>query len=247
MTTAPRLRVLVLHDATLDAPAVSELLVSTPAFETIARTTDVVRAIGTAPDADARRTSAVSVATHADVIVVALTDETARLADGAVTLGIETLADIGVPVVLLLGFGNESSSEFARAIDWVRKHVRAILSIDATGAELSAAIFAASAGLIVLEPRVAEALTQMLVASRRRAGAVPASSRPAGSSLPLSAREREVLALLAEGHATKNIAHTLGISSHTVKAHVESIFEKFGATTRAEAVAIGVRRGAVML
>jgi DNA-binding CsgD family transcriptional regulator len=70
----------------------------------------------------------------------------------------------------------------------------------------------------------------------------------AGQAAPaLTVREREVLGLLAVGHATKTIARELGISAHTVKAHVESIFAKLGATTRAEAVAIGVRRGAVML
>jgi DNA-binding CsgD family transcriptional regulator len=56
-----------------------------------------------------------------------------------------------------------------------------------------------------------------------------------------------VLALLAEGQGNKQIAGRLRISEHTVKFHVASVFEKLGAGTRAEAVAIGVRRGVVML
>ena len=56
-----------------------------------------------------------------------------------------------------------------------------------------------------------------------------------------------MLGLLAEGLANKQIAGRLGISEHTVKFHVASVFEKLGAGTRAEAVAIGVRRGVVML
>jgi DNA-binding CsgD family transcriptional regulator len=64
---------------------------------------------------------------------------------------------------------------------------------------------------------------------------------------PLTPRELEVLALLAEGQGNKQIAGRLRISEHTVKFHVASVFEKLGAGTRAEAVAIGVRRGVVML
>ena len=56
----------------------------------------------------------------------------------------------------------------------------------------------------------------------------------------LTAREREVLALLADGVGNREIAHALGISEHTVKFHLGAIFGKLGATTRTEAV----RRGA---
>ena len=238
----------MLRDNALEAPCITALISTVANVETVARTTDVARAIGVAPNADARRAAAVAAAHETDVVVITLTDELARLDDNAIAFGIETLADVGVPVVLLVGFGDESAAEFARGFDWVRKHVRGVLSIDATIGELQATLQAVHSGLVVLEPRVVNAVSQSLATTRRRTTSeIPASSRPAGSSLPLSAREREVLALLAEGRATKNIAHVLGISSHTVKAHVESIFEKFGATTRAEAVAIGVRRGAVML
>lgn len=249
-TSAP-LRVLVLHDTVFPSPAIAALLAASTGVEARARGTDALRSIGAAPTLDAQRQAAIATAT-ADVVVVALSEEVARLNDPALSLGIETLSDVGVPVVLLLGFGDEHTTEFARAGEWVRRRVRAILSIDATPAELFAAIHAASVGLVVIEPRIAaamvQALSQALASSRRRTTAPDAlTPHGAGTSLPLSAREREVLALLAAGHATKNIAHLLGISSHTVKAHVESIFEKFGATTRAEAVAIGVRRGAVTL
>jgi DNA-binding NarL/FixJ family response regulator len=227
---------------------VSALIATQPDFECIARTIEIAREIGAAPNADARRNAALLAASNIDVVLISLTDELARLNDNVIAFGIETLADVGVPVVLLVGFGDESPNDFVRGFDWIRKHVRGVVSLDSTIAELTASLVAVHSGLVVLEPRVADAIAQSLQTTRRRpASEVPASSRPAGSALPLSEREREVLALLAEGRATKNIAHQLGISSHTVKAHVESIFEKFGATTRAEAVAIGVRRGAVML
>jgi len=61
----------------------------------------------------------------------------------------------------------------------------------------------------------------------------------------LSPREQEVLALLAEGLANKEIAARLGLSAHTAKFHVESILRKLGAANRAEAVKEGIRRGIV--
>jgi DNA-binding NarL/FixJ family response regulator len=64
---------------------------------------------------------------------------------------------------------------------------------------------------------------------------------------PLSDRELEVLDLLSEGLSNKLIAHRLGISEHTVKTHVASIFAKLGAASRTEAVSQAIRRGLVML
>ena len=63
----------------------------------------------------------------------------------------------------------------------------------------------------------------------------------------LTAREREVLALLAEGLPNKAIAARLGISDQTVKFHVASISSKLGATNRTEAVRLAVRRGLITL
>jgi DNA-binding NarL/FixJ family response regulator len=63
----------------------------------------------------------------------------------------------------------------------------------------------------------------------------------------LTNREREVLALLADGLANKQIAARLGISKNTVKTHLELLFDKLGVSSRAEAVATGVRRGLLLL
>jgi DNA-binding NarL/FixJ family response regulator len=63
----------------------------------------------------------------------------------------------------------------------------------------------------------------------------------------LTNREREILALLAEGLGNKQIAARLGISTNTVKTHLEVLFEKLGVSSRAEAVATGVRRGLLLL
>jgi len=66
-------------------------------------------------------------------------------------------------------------------------------------------------------------------------------------SAPLTNREREILALLADGLGNKQIATRLGISANTVKTHLELLFEKIGVRSRAEAVAVGVRRGMLLL
>ena len=64
---------------------------------------------------------------------------------------------------------------------------------------------------------------------------------------PLTAREIEVLELLAEGLSNKGIARRLGISDQTVKFHVSSITGKLGANTRTGAVRLAVRRGLITL
>ena len=63
----------------------------------------------------------------------------------------------------------------------------------------------------------------------------------------LTAREREVLTLLADGLGNKQIAARLGISANTVKTHLELLFEKLGVSTRAQAVAAGVRLWLLLL
>ena len=62
---------------------------------------------------------------------------------------------------------------------------------------------------------------------------------------PLSKREVQILQMVAYGSTTKEVAHDLGISPHTVKTHLERIFDKLGANDRAQAVAIAIRRGLV--
>jgi DNA-binding NarL/FixJ family response regulator len=58
----------------------------------------------------------------------------------------------------------------------------------------------------------------------------------------ITSRETEVLRMLAEGLVNRDIALRLGISEHTVKFHISSILDKLGASTRTEAVALGIRR-----
>ena len=120
--------------------------------------------------------------------------------------------------------------------DALRLGVHAVLPPDVSPAGILAAIEAAANGLAVIDPRELDALI---------AAVVPAPA--ADETAPLTARERQVLSLMAEGAANKAIAWKLGISEHTVKFHVASILTKLNAASRTEAVTIGIRRGLVLL
>jgi DNA-binding NarL/FixJ family response regulator len=105
-----------------------------------------------------------------------------------------------------------------------------ILPTDSSAEELTAAIHALSQGLIVGPPNLLfESETEPLERG------------------PLTERESEVLGLLAKGLANKQIAVSLGISEHTVKFHVSSIYAKLNVTNRTEAVREGLRGGWIAL
>jgi DNA-binding NarL/FixJ family response regulator len=107
-----------------------------------------------------------------------------------------------------------------------------ILPTDASAEELTAAVHALSQGLIV-------GTSTLLFDSDSESGPT--------SHGPLTDRESEVLALLAKGLANKQIAVSLGISEHTVKFHVSSIYSKLNVTNRTEAVREGLRGGWIAL
>jgi len=117
--------------------------------------------------------------------------------------------------------------------------VRAILPREITPDQLKSALEAVSTGLVVIHPLETNALLP--------AAAVTNPRGIADLAEPLTRREREVLQMLAAGLGNKEIATRLIISDHTVKFHVASILGKLGASTRTEAVAIGIRRGLVLL
>jgi two-component system, NarL family, response regulator YdfI len=83
--------------------------------------------------------------------------------------------------------------------------------------------------------------------STRMARAATARGEDVSAEPPLTNRERQVLGLLADGFGNKQIAARLGISTNTVKTHLELLFDKLGASSRTEAVATAVRRGVLLL
>ncbi|MFF8926694.1 response regulator [Streptomyces longwoodensis] len=102
---------------------------------------------------------------------------------------------------------------------------------DAPREELFTAVRAAAEGRTVLSPAVASRLVS----------AVRAPRSPGNE--PLSAREREVLALVAKGTSNKEIARELFISEATVKTHLTHLYAKLGVNDRAAAVAVAYDRG----
>jgi DNA-binding NarL/FixJ family response regulator len=126
----------------------------------------------------------------------------------------------GFNVVLLTSNG---------ALDLIRAGARGVLPLDASSDQIGIALQAAAAGLGIFPPQH-----------------LNASSETTSPSI-LTARETEVLRMIAEGLANKEIAWRLGISDHTVKFHVSALLGKLGVSSRAEAISAGIRQGVIML
>ncbi len=117
------------------------------------------------------------------------------------------------------------------AIGAVEGDFQGLLPADAAPAQVDAALRAVAAGLVVRSPP----------------SPCPGFAPLPAVSAPLTPREIEVLKAVAEGLSNKAAARRLGISPYTVKFHIESLFRKLGAATRAEAVAKGLTRQIVEL
>jgi two-component system, NarL family, nitrate/nitrite response regulator NarL len=106
-----------------------------------------------------------------------------------------------------------------------------VLPRDVTAAWLDLTLRAVAGGLLVRAPWPSES-----------AGFVAAAEES-----PLTPRETEILTLIGQGMSNKAVARHLGISVHTVKFHLEALFERLGASNRAEAVAKGLMGGVIEL
>ncbi|MGH9353401.1 MAG: response regulator transcription factor [Terriglobia bacterium] len=129
-----------------------------------------------------------------------------------------------------------SDAAAASALDLQRAGIAALLPVDATAGQVLASINSAAEGLIVVHPAMIGPEADGLVLRN-----------PDGPAPQLTAREREILTMLAEGLGNKEIAWRLKISEHTVKFHVSSIFTKLDVSSRAEAVSLGFRLGLILI
>jgi len=121
----------------------------------------------------------------------------------------------------------------AAIADAIRAGVSGYLLKDVGADELIQAARLALQGKAVIHPALTRAFIEEVQYVEQR------------PQTPLSKRESEILQKVAYGATTKEVARDLNISPHTVKTHLERIFEKLGANDRAQAVAIALRQGLV--
>ena len=149
---------------------------------------------------------------------------------GGVEAARRLLSESPGPQVLMFSSYSERetvlASIMAGASGYLTKNVR--------HAQLVDAIRTTARGESLLDPRVAG-----LVVKHLR----DASPQAEGPESALSPREREVLALIAEGMTNRQIAAQLVISEHTARNHVASILDKLGLSSRAAAAAMAARLG----
>ena len=133
-----------------------------------------------------------------------------------------------LPTRVLLVSANDDAAIVYHAL---QQGAAGYLPKESSRAEIVQAVIDCAEGRDVVAPQLAAGLATEI---RRRA-------EPAGPTL--SAREREVLAMIAEGGSIPMIAKTLFLAPSTVKTHVQRLYEKLGVGDRAAAVAEAMRRG----
>lgn len=141
-----------------------------------------------------------------------------------------------VPVIMLT-----VSERDEDLFDAIKAGARGYLLKNVGTAELLDAIQRVHAGEAIIAPAMA---TRLLDEFRSLAAAAPAEAAPAPIE-GLSDREVDVLQLVAQGLANKEIADALGLSEHTVKTHLQNILEKLHLRSRAHAAAYAVQAGLV--
>jgi DNA-binding NarL/FixJ family response regulator len=139
--------------------------------------------------------------------------------------------DFSVPLVALAAHGTSARELLAAGASGVlRRDVSTERLVHALGTVLH--------GLVVIDP---------VLADERVAPAVPPRFVPDVEVEPLTARETEVLELMAAGRSNKQIAEELTISAHTVKFHVNAILGKLDVHSRTEAVVKAMQLGVVLV
>lgn len=139
------------------------------------------------------------------------------------------------PAILLLTEDHEDVQRLARSFS----RAWGVLSPNASEEELAATIRALGEGLWVGAP----ALVQGLMRKSNRIELVNGGDLPD----PLTTREAEVLQMIAQGLANKQVALELKISEHTVKFHLSSLYAKLNVSSRTEAVRVGLSLGLISL
>ncbi|MBW9111258.1 response regulator transcription factor [Microbacterium trichothecenolyticum] len=207
------IRLLIADDHPVVRAGLAGLLSDEPGFEVVAEACDGDEAVRLAA------------ATRPDVVLMDLrmphvdgVDATARIAGGE--------AGDPPPRVLILTT-YESDDQILAAIE---AGASGYLLKAAPQAEIVAGIRSVAAGQSALSPQVAVRLVERM-------------RRPEPDAVSLTARELDVLRLVATGHSNKQVAVALGIGESTVKTHLLKIFDKLGVADRTRAVTLAMERG----
>ena len=150
--------------------------------------------------------------------------------DGLSALG--TLAELGLAerALVVTSFG-----EYRSALPALRAGARGYISKEVDPAALATAVRAVAAGHVVLGPQVSAALVAQAASGAGGTGA------GAQQGPQLTAREREVLELIAAGKSNREIAKALLLAEKTVKTHVSNVLMKLGVADRTQAALWAVR------
>jgi DNA-binding NarL/FixJ family response regulator len=169
---------------------------------------------------------------------------------------VKVVNEVGPDVVFMdVRMPGMNGIEATRAIRQGNPDTRVILfTVDESRASIAEAIQAGVSGYLLKDVGVDELVSAARLALEGKAVIHPTLTQAFIEEVrlvdrkpeaPLSRREIEILQRVAYGATTKEVADKLGISPHTVKTHLERIFEKLGANDRAQAVAIAIRQGLV--
>ena len=199
-------------------------------LETIIKTTPPLKLVSSAHGISALSTQAREF--QPDVILADL-----ERADPKFIALVSSIWQAHAPPIFVILIDAPDSGWTSRAL---RAGVKAILPRDALSEEIFSAIRAVYAGFVILDPEVTQELA-------RHVHLESADHVPAAALDELTTREIEVLRMMAEGLGNKQIASRLGISDHTIKFHISSILDKLGASSRTEAVTLGIRMGLILL
>jgi DNA-binding NarL/FixJ family response regulator len=163
--------------------------------------------------------------TEADPTRLRVLNADVMICDGTVPDVDERLDAADVPALVLVYDG-------AGAAEALASGARGVLARTAAPRRMHAALHAVAEAEIVIDDAFAD---ELLRHPRAEVEMIE----------PLTAREREVLRLLASGLTNKEIAQRLGVTGHTIKFHMNGILGKLGAATRTEAVVEAARRGII--
>jgi DNA-binding NarL/FixJ family response regulator len=142
--------------------------------------------------------------------------------------------DASVKVLVLTTYADDRS-----VIDALRAGARGYLTKDVGATEIRDALQRVTIGQPAIDPAVQQHLLDAITASPAGTAAGDTHRYPDG----LTAREAEVLSLIARGLSNADIAHQLSVSETTVKSHINHLFAKTGARDRAQAVTYAYRHG----